>query len=49
MKIALKNKTVAPLSNNVVEMQTFCNHGNATSHFLLLSDLLRVDQFKNSV
>ena len=47
--IALKNKTVAPLSRKIVEIQKFCSHGNLTSHFLLLSDLLGGDQFKNSV
>ena len=36
--IALRNITLAPLS--VVEIQKFCYHGNVTSHFLLLSDLL---------
>ena len=36
--IALRNITLAPLA--VVEIQKFCYHGNVTSHFLLLSDLL---------
>ena len=36
--IALRNITLAPLS--VVEIHKFCYHGNVTSHFLLLSDLL---------
>ena len=36
--IALRNITLAPLS--VVEIQKFCYHGNVTSHFLLLPDLL---------